>query len=150
MFNFVIPHSRKNVKDYLSYFYMTNNRLAQLGGRKHEIPRHHVDLFPYMKFMERRGSSQRKIISETEKLPGYAEDLRQEFHPFTTDFCSVLKNVNYNIVTRDHDSGYDTEHDARRVAMLDFRRIPKIKKARNHCTPSAYGASDSGHPSKIG
>lgn len=128
MFNFVIPHSRKNVKDYLSYFYMTNNRLTQLGGRKHEIPRHHIDLFPYMKFMERRGSSQRKIISETEKLLDYTEDLRPEFHPFTTDFHIVPKNVNYNIVARDHISDYDIEHDAQRTAMLDFCRTPKSKK----------------------
>ena len=61
--------------------------------------------------------------------PGYTEDLRPEFHSFTTDYRGVLENVNYNIVTRDHDSGYDTEHDARRVAMLDFYRRPKSQKS---------------------
>ena len=30
-----------------------------------------ADLFHRMKYMERRGSSLRKIVSETEKLPGY-------------------------------------------------------------------------------
>ena len=32
-----------------------------------------ADLFHRMKYMERRGSGLRKIVSETEKLPGYLE-----------------------------------------------------------------------------
>ena len=32
-----------------------------------------ADLFHRMKYMERRGSGLRKIVSETEKLPGYTE-----------------------------------------------------------------------------
>ena len=32
-----------------------------------------ADLFHRMKYMERRGSGLRKIVSETEKLPGYSE-----------------------------------------------------------------------------
>ena len=31
-----------------------------------------ADLFHRMKYMERRGSGLRKIVSETEKLPGYS------------------------------------------------------------------------------
>ena len=60
--------------------------------------------------------------------PSYTEELRLEFHSFTTDFRIVLKNVNYNIVACDHVSDYDTEHDARLVAMLDFCKRPKSKK----------------------
>lgn len=81
-----------------------------------------------MKFMEHRGSGLHKIVNETEKLSGYTEDLRQEFHSFATAFRSVLKNVNYNIVTRDHVSDYDTEHDTRFESQHDFCITPKNKK----------------------
>ena len=47
-----------------------------------------------MRFMERRGSGLRKIVSETEKLPGYTEALRPEFHATAADFRVVLWNVN--------------------------------------------------------
>ena len=83
-----------------------------------------ADLFHRMKFMERRGSGLRKIISETEKLPGYTEELRPEFHSSGTDFRVVLKNVNYNLVTgdydSDHDSDYDSDYDARLAALVEF------------------------------
>ena len=48
-----------------------------------------------MKYMERRGSGLRKIINESEKLPGYTEACRPEFFSTATDFRVVLKNVNY-------------------------------------------------------
>ena len=38
-----------------------------------------ADLFHRMKYMERRGSGLRKIVSETEKLPGYTEAYKPEF-----------------------------------------------------------------------
>lgn len=87
-----------------------------------------VDLFQRMKFVERHGSALRGIVSETESSPSYTEELRLEFHSSSTNFRAVLKNVNYNKVACDHVSDYDTEHDARLVAMLDFCRRPKSKK----------------------
>ena len=45
-----------------------------------------ADLFHRMKFMERRGSGLRKIVSETEKLSGYNKELHPEFHSSGTDF----------------------------------------------------------------
>ena len=54
-----------------------------------------ADLFHRMKYMERRGSGLRKIINESEKLPGYTEACRPEFFSTATDFRVVLKNVNY-------------------------------------------------------
>ena len=66
----------------------------------------------HMKFMERRGSGLRKIVSETEKLPGYTEELRPEFHSTGTDFRVVLKNVNFNMDGRDQDTMQDTIHNA--------------------------------------
>ena len=53
-----------------------------------------ADLFRRMKFMEHRGSGLHKIVNETEKISGYTENLRQEFHSYATDFRVVMKNVN--------------------------------------------------------
>ena len=55
-----------------------------------------ADLFHRMKYMERRGSGLRKIVSETEKLPGYTEAYKPEFSSTATDFRVILKNVNYH------------------------------------------------------
>ena len=55
-----------------------------------------ADLFHRMKYMERRGSGLRKIVSETEKLPGYSEAYKPEFSSTATDFRVILKNVNYH------------------------------------------------------
>lgn len=51
-----------------------------------------------MKFMERRGSGLSKIITETEKLPGYTENYKPQFVSSATEFKVVLKNVNYKNV----------------------------------------------------
>ena len=56
-----------------------------------------ADLFRRMKYMERRGSDLRKIVSETENLPGYTEAYKSEFSSTATDFRAILKNVNYII-----------------------------------------------------
>ncbi len=56
-----------------------------------------ADLFHRMKYMERRGSGLCKIVSETEKLPGYTEAYKPEFSSTATDFRVILKNVNYNL-----------------------------------------------------
>lgn len=56
-----------------------------------------ADLFHRMKFMERRGSGLKKILSETEKLPGYSEELKPEFFSTPSDFRVVLKNINHII-----------------------------------------------------
>ena len=54
-----------------------------------------VDLFHRMKYMERRGSGLRKIVRETEKLPGYTEAYKPEFSSTATDFRVILKNVRF-------------------------------------------------------
>lgn len=70
--------------------------------------------------MERRGSGLRKIVSETEKLPGYTEELRPEFHSSGTDFRVVLKNVNYNMRGSDQDNMHVTTHDEKLASLIDF------------------------------
>jgi len=54
-----------------------------------------ADLFHRMKYMERRGSGLRKIVSETKKLHGYSNEFMPEFHSTHSSFKVVLKNVNY-------------------------------------------------------
>lgn len=76
-----------------------------------------VDLLQRMKFMERHGSALRKIVCETESSPSYTEELCPEFYSTSTDFRIVLKNVNNNIITRDHVSDYDINHDVRLAAI---------------------------------
>lgn len=51
-----------------------------------------ADLFHRMKYMERRGSGLKKIISETEMLPGY----KTEFSSTAMDFKVTFKNLNYD------------------------------------------------------
>jgi hypothetical protein len=52
--------------------------------------------------MERRGSGLNKIVTETQKLPGYDERFMPEFFSTTSSFTVVLKNVNY---TGESDAG---------------------------------------------
>ena len=74
-----------------------------------------ADLFHRMKYMERRGSGLRNIVSETEKLPGYTEAYKPEFSSTATDFRVIFKNVNYNL-----------EGDATKLPtkILNYQRCP--------------------------
>ena len=74
-------------------------------------------LFHRMKYMERRGSGLKKILSETEKLPGYTPGLRPEFFSTSSDFRVILKNVNFNLHTC---TVQDRAQDERIVNLLEF------------------------------
>lgn len=50
-----------------------------------------ADLFHRMKYMERRGSGLKKILSGTEKLPGHTPELRPDFFQHHRTFGSYLK-----------------------------------------------------------
>ena len=84
-----------------------------------------ADLFHRMKYMERRGSGLKKIISETEKLPGYTEQLKPEFFSNATDFRVVLKNVNYNLVPCTHQDNHQVTIPEQ---ILSFCTLPRSKK----------------------
>ena len=84
-----------------------------------------ADLFHRMKYMERRGSGLRKIVSETEKLPGYREELKPEFFSTSCDFKVVLKNINY------HQDNHQDNHQDRNVTsqkVTEFCTEPKSIK----------------------
>ena len=94
-----------------------------------------ADLFHRMKYMERRGSGLRKIVSETEKLPGYTAAYKPEFSSTATDFRVILKNANYQLSQKnlvsdqdcdqvsDQDKSQDILH-----AVLDFCITEKSKQ----------------------
>ena len=94
-----------------------------------------ADLFHRMKYMKRRGSGLRKIVSETEKLPGYSEIYKPEFFSTATDFRVILKNVNYHLSQKDlvSDQDCDQVSDQDRSqdilhAVLDFCITEKSKQ----------------------
>ena len=68
-----------------------------------------ADLFHRMKYMERPWKWLRKIVSETEKLPGYSEIYKPEFFSTATDFRVILKNVNYHLSQKDLVSDQDCD-----------------------------------------
>ena len=91
-----------------------------------------ADLFHRMKYMERRGSGLRKIVSESEKLPGYTEAYKPEFFSTVTDFRVILKNVNYIMYgTPEHDATHDATHDVsvlqKQHQLLKFCVVPKSR-----------------------
>ena len=93
-----------------------------------------ADLFHRMKYMERSGSGLRKIISETEKLPGYTAAYKPEFSSTATNFRVIMKNVNYHhghsIIGTAHDKTYDATHDR----ILTFCIEPHSKsEIAEHC-----------------
>ena len=94
-----------------------------------------ADLFHRMKYMERRGSGLRKIVSETEKLPGYSEIYKPEFFSTATDFRVILKNVNYHLSQKDLVSDQDCDQVSDQDksqdilhAVLDFCITEKSKQ----------------------
>lgn len=91
-----------------------------------------ADLFHRMKYMERRGSGLRKIVSETEKLPGYTAAYKPEFSSTATDFRVILKNVNYIMCGASaHDTAHDAAHDTSVISkqnlLLEFCADPKSR-----------------------
>ena len=94
-----------------------------------------------MKYMERRGSGLRKIVSETEKLPGYTEAYKPEFSSTATDFRVILKNVNYHhghsIIGTTHDKTYDATHDTTHDNLEDDTHQGIHQVSHHDSTPSA-------------
>jgi len=93
-----------------------------------------ADLFHRMKYMERRGCGLRKIVSETEKLPGYTEAYKPEFSSTATDFRVILKNVNYIMCGASvHDAAHDTSVIIKQNLLLEFCADPKSRDENSSC-----------------
>lgn len=89
-----------------------------------------ADLFHRMKYMERRGSGLRKIVTETEKLPGYSEKYEPEFFSSAIDFRVVFKNVNYDLVGGTHQVSYQVTHQ---VTPQDSKTSKVSDQILNFC-----------------
>lgn len=98
--SYYIPQIRKYQRVFRFYFFKLLLTLQSIRSmwRSPVI----ADLFHRMKYMERRGSGLRRIVSETEKLPGYTAAYNPEFSSTATDFRVILKNVNYNLESDTH------------------------------------------------
>lgn len=81
-------------------------------------------------YLERRGSDLRKIVSETEKLPGYTETYKPEFSSTVTDFMVILKNINCHHAQSIVGTFQIATHDK----ILAFRLEPHSKsEIAEHC-----------------
>ena len=90
-----------------------------------------------MKYMERRGSGLRKIVSETEKLPGYTEAYKPEFSSTATDFRVILKNVNYNLEGDTHQVTHqDIELSTMSKQILAFAQHQNPRKSLQYFAAS--------------
>lgn len=90
-----------------------------------------ADLFHRMKYMERRGSGLKKILSETKKLPGYTEHMKPEFYSTPSDFRVIMKNINCNLGHSTQVNTQDNTQDNTQVStqdkILDFCIEPHTK-----------------------
>lgn len=66
-----------------------------------------------------------KNIMETEKLPGYTQQMKSEFSSTVSDFQVILKNANYNLVDGTHQD--DTKQNVIEQVLV-FCTTPKSKK----------------------
>ena len=82
-----------------------------------------ADLFHRMKYMERRGSGLKKILSETAKLPGYTGSMKPEFFSTSSDFRVILKNINYDLHRIGQVAGQVTVEE-----LINFCSIPRSRK----------------------
>lgn len=55
-----------------------------------------ADIFNRLKYMDRRGSGFKKILSDYRNQPTYSEEIEPIFYSDNDSFILVLKNVNYN------------------------------------------------------
>lgn len=86
-----------------------------------------ADLFHRMKYMERRGSGLKKILSETKKLPGYTEQMKPEFYSTPSAFRVVMKNINYNLHTTAQDRAQDRAQVERITTLIEFCSIARTR-----------------------
>ena len=98
-----------------------------------------ADLFHRMRYMERRGSGLHKIVAETEKLPGYTEELKPRFVSTDSTFKVVLMNVNYkeNLdidgINDGVNDGVNSKNDGVKLNSTQKKIIEMMRK-NDHCT----------------
>jgi predicted HTH transcriptional regulator len=78
-----------------------------------------ADIFNRLKYMDRRGSGFKKILSDYSTQPNYDEHLRPQFYSDNDSFVLVLKNINYRS---------SKNEGKRRVFKRTTEHIEKIEK----------------------
>lgn len=61
-----------------------------------------ADIFNRLKYMDRRGSGFKKILSDYNSHPNYSSQMAPEFYSDNDSFLLVLKNVNYRASANTH------------------------------------------------
>lgn len=82
-----------------------------------------------MKYMERWGSGIKKIIAETEKLPGYDDRKRPSFYSTHSAFFVTLRNMNYAENACENEiTPQVTPQDKVKKTILVFCNVPQKQK----------------------
>lgn len=82
-----------------------------------------ADIFNRLKYMDRRGSGFKKILSDYRNHPNYNEDMEPEFFSDNDSFILVLKNINYRI---------SVSVNKRKASKRTMDHIEKIEKYLRH------------------
>lgn len=94
-----------------------------------------ADIFNRLKYMERRGSGFKKILSDYRTQPQFSEKLEPEFYSDHDSFLLILKNLNYGISkTSDKNKQQKTSDKNKRQKISEQRQTKKtlenIKKIK--------------------
>lgn len=84
-----------------------------------------ADIFNRLKYMDRRGSGFKKILSDYRTQPNYTESLEPEFFSDNDSFLLVLKNINYQT------SGGENKRKASKRTIEHIKKIKAYLKCNN-------------------
>ena len=83
-----------------------------------------ADIFNRLKYMDRRGSGFKKILSDYRAQPTYTENVEPVFYSDNDSFILILKNINYYAAIGD---------DKKKVSKRTVKHIEKIEEyLRSH------------------
>ena len=85
--------------------------------------------------MERRGSGLKKIVNETQKLPGYTDALRPVFTSTSASFRVTIWNVNYG---SDQVSDQVSDQDDQDVFAKILRYCAQERSKKEICEHFGY------------
>lgn len=94
-----------------------------------------ADIFNRLKYMDRRGSGFKKILSDYRTHPDYSEDLEPEFYSDNDSFLLVLKNINFHksiVVSKRKKSRRTTDHIDKIKAYLRMHNGARTKEIAAH------------------
>jgi len=77
-----------------------------------------ADIFNRLKYMDRRGSGFKKILSDYRSQPSYSKELEPIFYSDNDSFILVLKNVNYNS-TQETNAGNHTKKTLENMKKIE-------------------------------